>query len=158
VEAGRNAEDLVAALADKTPLGGGINVHHQTLSLDELAGHKIEMRRVPIVSGGNRVATRDGGGAVVYEPSPESISLSRWQEGRFLDLERQFAKDLRAALSNIDLDAIFRQGRDIIKKIGRPRDLVAAKETASQLLGKNSSRYALEALQELKPKRAAEWI
>jgi hypothetical protein len=61
-------------------------------------------------------------------------------------------------LSNIDLDAIFRQGRDIIKRIGRPRDLAAAKAAASNLLGKYSSRYVLEALQELKPKNAAEVI
>jgi hypothetical protein len=113
---------------------------------------------VPVVSGGNRVATRDGRRAVIFDPSPESMALSRWQEGKFLDLERQFAKDWRAALSNIDLDAIFRQGRDIIKRIGRPRDLAATRAAASELLSKYSSRYVLEALQELRPKNAADMI
>jgi hypothetical protein len=155
MEGGRSPEDLVGALAEKTPLGGGVNVHHHTLSLAELVGHKIEMRRVPVVDGGNRVATRDGRGAVVFDPSPESMALSRWQDGRFLDLERQFAKDWRSAFSNIELDTIFRQGRDIIKRIGRPRDLAAARANA---LGKHSSRYVLEALQELKANNAADVI
>jgi hypothetical protein len=155
---GRSAEDFVGALAEKTPLGGGINVHHQTLSLAELAGQKIEMRRFPILSGGRHVATRDGKKNVVFDTAPEYVALSRWADGNFLDLERQFAKDWRASLSNIDLDAIFVQGREIIKRVGRPGDLAAARVLASDLLGKTSSRFVLEALKELKPPRAAEYI
>jgi hypothetical protein len=158
MKAGRTAEDFVGALAEKTPLGEGINVYHETLSLAELGGQKIEMRRAPIMSGGRRVATRDGKKAVVFDTAPEYAALSRWSEGKFLDLERQFAKDWRASLSNIDLDAIFRQGREIIQRVGRPVDLAAARSTASELLGKRSSRFVLEALKELKPTRASEYI
>jgi hypothetical protein len=110
MQAGRSADDFVGTLAEKTPLGSAINVHHRTLMLAELFGNKVEMRRFPVVSGGDSVATRDGRGAVVFDPSAESVALARWQDGQFLDAERQFAKDWRAGLSNLDLDAIFRKG------------------------------------------------
>jgi hypothetical protein len=158
MKAGRTAEDFVGTLAEKTPLGGGINVHHETLRLAELGGQTIEMSRFPVVSGGSRVATRDGKNTVVFDTAPEYLALSRWTDGNFLDLERQFAKDWRASLTNIDLDAIFAQGREIIKRVGRPGDLAAARALASDLLGKTSSRFVLEALKELKPTRASEFI
>jgi hypothetical protein len=150
--------ELVGALAEKTPLGGAVNVHHHTLQLAELAGKKIEMSRRPIMEGGRQVASPSGRGAVVFDPSTAMMALSRWQEGDFLEVERQFAKAWRAELSNIDLDGIFRQGRDIISKIGRPRDLAASKSTAMELLSKHSSRYAFDALLELQPQHAAKWI
>ncbi len=158
MKAGRTAEDFVGALAEKKPLGGGINIHHETLRLAELGGQKIEMRCFPVVSGGSRVATRDGKNTVVFDTAPECLALSRWTDGDFLDLERQFARDWRASLTNIDLDAIFAQGREIIKRVGRPGDLAAARALASGLLGKTSSRFVLEALKELKPTRASEFV
>ena len=56
---GRSPEEFVGTLAEKTPLGGGINVHHRTLCLAELFGNRIEMRRFPVVSGGSPVTTRE---------------------------------------------------------------------------------------------------
>ncbi len=50
------------------------------------------------------------------------------------------------------------QGREIIKRVGRPGDLAAARALASDLLGKTSSRFVLQALKELKPTRASEFI
>ncbi len=155
---GRSPEEFVGALADKTSLGGGVNIHHSRLSMAELFGHRFDLRHVPIIEGGNHVATRDGRRALVFDPSPESMALSRWRQGEFLEVERQFAKEWRDALSAIDLDSIFKQGRDIIKRIGRPKDLAAAKSAAAQLLTKTSSRYVLDALQALRPEGAAQEI
>src|SRR5882762_1702002 len=59
VQKGRTPEEVVGNLAEKTPLGGGINVHHHTLSVNELLGHRFELRNVPVVAGGNPVTTRD---------------------------------------------------------------------------------------------------
>jgi hypothetical protein len=158
MQSGSNPEEFVGALAEKTPLGGGINVHHHVLSVNELLGNRFEIRHTPVVAGGSPVATRDGGRAVVFDPPPEAKALSRWEEGKFLEVERGFAKSWRDALSAIDLDAIFRQGRDIIKRIGRPKDLLAAKNSAVELLEKRSSRYVSDALQALKPEGAARRI
>jgi hypothetical protein len=51
------------------------------------------------------------------------------------------------------MEAIFQQGRDIIRRVERPKDLVAAKNAAAQLLQNRSSRYVLDALVALKPKQ-----
>lgn len=158
MQSGSSPEEFVGALAEKTPLGGGINVHHQVLSFNELLGNGFELRHVPVVAGGSPVATRDGGRAVVFDPPPEAQALSRWEERKFLELERSFAKDWRDALSAIDLDATFRQGREIIKRIGRPKDLLAAKVAPAELLDNRSSRYVSDALQALKPEGAAKKV
>jgi hypothetical protein len=131
MRSGSSPEEFVGALAEKAPLGGGINVHHQVLSFNELLGNRFELRHVPVVAGGNPVATRDGGRAVVFDPPPEAQALSRWEERQFLEVEHGFAKSWREELSAIDLDSIFRQGRAIIKRIGRPKDLLAAKAAAA---------------------------
>lgn len=151
VQKGRSPEDVVGNLAEKTPIGGAINAHHDTLSVNELLGYKFELRHVPVVPGGNPVNTRDGRSAVVYDSPPEAAALSRWQEHDFLDVERRFAKAWRAALSGIDLDALFSLGREIIKRVGRPKDLLAAKAAAGELLRKPGSRYVADVLTSHKP-------
>jgi hypothetical protein len=158
MQSGSSPEELVGALAEKTPLGGGINVHHEVLCVNELLGNGFELKHFPIVAGGRQVATREGGRAVVFDPPPEAQALSRWEEGHFLEVERNFAKSWRDALSAIDLDAIFRHGREIIKRIGRPADLMAAKDAATELLQKRGSRYVSDAMHALKPEGAAKKI
>lgn len=151
VQKGRSPEDVVGNLAEKTPIGGAINVHHHTLSANKLLGNTVELRHVPVVPSGKPVNAQDGRRAVVYDPPPEAAALSRWQEHEFLDVERRFAKAWRDALSGIDLDALFKQGRDIIKRIGRPKDLAAAKIAATELLRKPGSRYVANALEAYTP-------
>ncbi len=116
------------------------------------------MKRLPVVEGGNAVSTRDGRRAVIFDEPPESVALARWRERKFLDVERQFARQWRDALSTIDMEAIFQQGRDIIRRVGRPKDLVAAKNTAAQLMQNRSSRYVLDALKALKPKQISSTV
>jgi hypothetical protein len=151
IQKGRSPEDVVGNLAEKTPLGGAINVHHHALSVNELLGAKLDLRHVPAVSGGSPVATRAGQRGVVFDPPPEAEALKRWEEREFLEVERQFAKSWRDALSGIDLDKLFTEGRAIINRIGRPKDLLAAKAAAAELLRRPSSRYVAEGLQSLKP-------
>lgn len=151
VQKGRSPEDVVGNLAEKTPIGGAINVHHHTLSVNELLGRGFDLRHVPVVSGGNPVTTRDGRHGVVFDSPPEAEALKRWRDRDFLEVERQFAKAWRDALSGIDLDQLFRQGRDIIKRLGRPKDLAAAKDVAAELLHKPGARYVAEALEALRP-------
>lgn len=151
VQKRRSPEEVVGNLAEKTPLGGAINVHHHTLFVNDLLGHGFDLRHVPVMPGGNPVTTRDGRRAVVYDVPPEAAALKRWEERDFLEVERQFAKAWRDALTGIDLDEIFRQGRDIIRRLGRPKDLLAVKAAAADLLRKPGSRYVSDALRALKP-------
>jgi Arc/MetJ family transcription regulator len=151
MQKGRSPEDVVGNLAEKTPIGGAINVHHHTLSMNELLGQRFDLRHVPVVPGGSPVTTKDGRRAVVHDAPPEAAALSRWQQRDFLQVERQFAKSWRDALSGIDLDELFRQGRKFIKRLGRPKDLTAVKLMASEMVRRPGSRYVANALRALQP-------
>lgn len=106
VRQGRTPEQEVGFIAAKTPeLHGGPCVHHGSLCLVNLMGDAIPMNgRIP-VAGGRPVKT-DGQRGVVMEATPEAQAFSRWQEGKFLEVERQFAQTWRAALSDLDLLAV----------------------------------------------------
>jgi hypothetical protein len=148
---GRKPEDVVGNLAEKTPLGGAINVHHRTLWRNELLGYPFELRHVPAVAGGAPVRTQAGRKGVVFDSPPETEALERWRRHNFLEIERDIAREWREALSGVDLDALFRQGREITQRLGRPRDLATAKALADDILVKPGSRYVRETLQSLEP-------
>jgi len=148
VAEGRTPEQVVGNLAEKAPAGGQANRHHETLCIGELLGYAVDMERVPIVGGGKSVESGGRKGVVFDEPA-ERVALHRWEEGQFLDVERTFARAWRTALSGPDLGATYRVGRDVVDRLGRPRDFGQVKEMADSLLGKPRSRYAREALQNL---------
>jgi hypothetical protein len=75
VQKGRSPEEVVGNLAEKTPIGGAINVYHQTLSVNELLGRTVELRHAPVVPGGNPVNAPNGRRAVVYDPSRASTLI-----------------------------------------------------------------------------------
>ena len=145
MKSGRTPEDVVGNIAEKVSIGGPPNIHHSTLCLAELHGNKIEMSRRPVVGGGRQVTSGKRQG-IVFEQAPEIDALQRWQNRDFLEVERRFASRWRQSLLDIDLNAIFEQGREIIKRTRRPKDLAEAKELAVQLINKPNSRYAKEAV------------
>jgi len=111
VAKGRTPEQVVGNLAEKTPPNACANVHHRTLVLAELMGDfTVTMDRRPVVGGGKPVITEDQRG-VFFAPSPEMQALSRWQVGRFLEIEREFARVWRRGLSGIDLEKVYQQYR-----------------------------------------------
>jgi hypothetical protein len=146
VSQGRTPEEIVGNLAEKTPTGGQPNVHHLTLSVNELFGRTVGMEHVPVVSGGVPVET-EGKRGLVFEQPREVSALQRWEEGRFLDVEREFAVAWRKMLSGIDLDAVYRKGKDLVARSGRPKDLKMAKAMAVELIEKPRSRSVREALE-----------
>ena len=134
VAKGRTPEQVVGNLAEKTPPNACANVHHRTLALAELMGDFIvTMDRRPVVGGGKPVVTEDQRG-VFFAPSPEMQALSRWQAGRFLEVEREFARVWRRGLSGIDLDQVYRRYKCKL------HTLEDAKEAALRFI--NSSPYA----------------
>ena len=104
VQKGRSAEDVVGNLAEKTPIGGAINVHHHTLPVNELLGYTFELRHAPVVPGASPVNTRDGRRAVVYDSPPQAAALSRWQARDFLEVERLLAQTDRSNAITFDHD------------------------------------------------------
>jgi hypothetical protein len=137
---GRPPERVVGGLAGKTPLGGHLNVHHGTLCLGELLGYPVEMRGVPVIGGGQPVATQHQMG-LKFEPPPEEEAFQRWQRHEFLDVERLFARRWRQALSGIDFTAVYEKCRPAPG--ARLRDLHAAKLEAERRVRHDGRRYAM---------------
>ena len=99
----RTREKVVADVANKTPsVHSYPNVLHASICMRELAGYAVEMDGRPIVGGGQpvRVAGKVG---VYYEESPEMKAFNRWQAHKFFEVEREFARDWRAQLTQADL-------------------------------------------------------
>ncbi len=148
VAGGRIPEQVVGNLAEKTPDAGEPNVHHVALCVNELLGVRVEMRGVPILAGGEQVES-GGRRGIVFKESPEMEALRRWKRAEFLEIERRFAKVWRKVLSGLDLGAVYRDGQEIIRRHGRPRDLTEVKALAGALHEKPGSRYTREGLRGL---------
>lgn len=106
VRQGRTPEQEVSFIASKTPeLHGGPCVHHNRLCFLNLMGKEIPMNgRIPIAGG--RPVKSDGQKGIVIEEAPEYQAFSRWQEGKFLEVERSFAQIWRTSLNTLDLLAV----------------------------------------------------
>jgi hypothetical protein len=111
---GKNAEDVVRVIADKTPVqAGGPCMHHRHLCIANLMGHPVPMNGQIPVAGGRMVKAPDGKRGVVYDNSPEAEAFARWQDGKFGDVERKFAAGWRRMLTTLDLPAIASRMRTL---------------------------------------------
>ncbi|MDO8656570.1 MAG: hypothetical protein Q7K45_04990, partial [Nanoarchaeota archaeon] len=106
VKEGRTPEKEVQIIAEKFPaMHGAPCLHHATMALHELLGDSIPMTgQIPLAEG--RLVKIDGKSGVVYDESPEAAAFSRWQEGKFLQVERSFAKSWRETISSLDLRGV----------------------------------------------------
>jgi hypothetical protein len=104
VREGRTPEQEVGYIAGKSP-EFHLNPcsHHHALYLANLISFDVPMNGQIPMNGGRYVKTDEGKKGVVFKPSQEAQALSRWQDGNFLGLEREFAKDWRNSLENLDL-------------------------------------------------------
>ncbi len=117
----RTPEDIVGSLAYRTPdLHAKANVYHRSLLEGELSGQSdVEMKRgIPHIGGG-RYVDLEGKTGAYFEASPEEEAMQRWRDHKFLELERTYAKQWRAGLSNIDLEEIYSYYQ--IKFAGHPK-------------------------------------
>lgn len=141
VAAGRTPEQVVGNIAYKTPiLGAEPNLHHTDLCISNLLGQKIPMGRLPIIGGGRAVSV-DGQTGMVFEQPPEIDALQRWQEGKFLEVERSFARKWREALATLNLD----EARPLVQRLWGGRmeaaDLADAKNLAEDMVGGTGRAY-----------------
>jgi len=131
---GRTPEQVVGILAEKLPPQAGANVHHRTLCIGELLGYPVTMDRRPVIGGGQQVVTGDQRGIFFDEP-PEMKALSRWQDGKFLEVEREIAVIWRRMRSGINLDEVYQRYRC------KMDSFEAAKAEADRLVNKHGSRF-----------------
>jgi hypothetical protein len=104
VGAGKTPEQVVGALAHKTPdMNSTACTHHFRLASGVLHGETLPLNgRIPLGQG--KVVELNGTRGVYYSKAPEEEALERWHNGDFLDVERQFAKNWRRNLCNVNHD------------------------------------------------------
>ncbi len=106
VREGRTPEREVGIVAEKTPvMNGAPCANHVDMCISNLLGRPIPMTgQIPVAGG--RLVKSGGKSGVVFDEPPEAQAFSRWQKGKFLEVERQFARVWRKGLTTLDLEAI----------------------------------------------------
>ena len=105
VKAGKTPERVVGELAYKTPEHGMYsNIFHNSLVLQDILGQPVDMSKRPIIKGGIPKITTDGKIGFYFDESPEKKAMDRWQNGQFLEIEREDAKLWRQNLSNFSFE------------------------------------------------------
>ncbi|MFN4274820.1 MAG: hypothetical protein ACK4FJ_00860 [Ferrovibrio sp.] len=136
-------EDEVGRIAGRTPaMHSYPNVHHRELCLGNLLGQPIEMSRVPTVGGGVPVRSKDGKVGIYFESPPEQKAMSRWHQGRFHEIEQDFAATWRKQLQLSDLKSETDKFLSRLGYSGNPKNLVEAKNLAEELVRGNGRRFA----------------
>ncbi|HJP67259.1 MAG TPA: hypothetical protein VJ846_00030, partial [Sphingomicrobium sp.] len=138
---GRTAEQVVGGLAERTPVAHSyMNTYHQEVILDDLLGRRHEYDHRPAVAGGIPVKV-EGKAGIVFRKSPERDAFDRWQAGHFLDVERLFARQWRAQIESIDLPAIAKAYKSMLRKEDRPKSHQAARDLAGRLVDAAGQNY-----------------
>ena len=106
VRQGRTPEQEVGIIADKVPeMSGWPCAYHLDLATHVLFGANVPMDgRIP-TSGGRPVRV-DGKSGFAHSEPAEAEAFNRWQRRDFIHVEREFAREWRAALNGIDLVTI----------------------------------------------------
>lgn len=133
---GRTPEDIVGSLAYRTPdLHSKANVHHQALLEGELSGQgEMDMENGRPHIGGGRFVELGGKTGVLYEASPEEEALMRWREHKFMELERQHARQWRNNLSNIDTGKIYSQYQLSLAGYPKPKTIEEVRSMAERFV------------------------
>ena len=113
VRNGRTPEQEVGIIAMKTPqLHGAPVVLHHTLAVKNLMGMQLPMDgRMPLAGGRPVIVGQKRG--LNYDHSPEAKAFARWQERKFLEVEREQAKYWRSAIASLDLPTIGERMRGV---------------------------------------------
>ncbi len=165
IKGGRTPEQVVGNIAGKTPvLGAHANVHHSELCISNLLGHHVQMERVPVIRGG-RPFLSGGRSGVSFRQPPELEALQRWQEGRFEQVERRFARGWRRMLSQLDLNSVYQHIRRLGGGKVRVKTLHEAKAWSEKFVRGDGRRYTtlraacelLDVPDDLVPRIIARW-
>ncbi len=138
-------EQLVGSLADRTPEAQSCaNVHHIRILEGELS-RQFDFKQVsfrPTLDHGKPVQL-GGKKAIIFQRSQEQEALDRWCDREFLDVEWKFAKNWRAGLAKIDLDAMV---TTVMAELGhwkKPRTLEEAKQITDTIIDNMDPEWLL---------------
>jgi hypothetical protein len=148
----RTAEEEVKLIAARMPEQQAIPaVHHSTLIASELAGFfKLDADRAKRVvpPQAQPVMLGDSKG-IIYRDAPEEEALRRWQEGRFIELERNIAKQWRLALAETDNGVLYQSFKQVYERNPKPKDLPSLKSFVDGLLSRAPHELLLGIVLEL---------
>ncbi|WP_156827185.1 hypothetical protein [Hyphomicrobium zavarzinii] len=131
---GRDHAKVVADMARKTPvLHTYPNVVHTTMCLHELLGRPVGMDGRPSVGGG-RAVKHAGKVSMVFDAQPEMEAFNRWQDGRFMDVERMFVAGWRQALLDMDLSGSAKVIKGALGVTAMPKNEADAFAMARQVM------------------------
>ena len=131
---GRTPEEEVGIIADKTPeMHGMVNAFHGEMCIADLLGYSIPLTGQIMLPRGRPVRHGNQSG-VVFEESPEVQAFRRWQEHRFTEVERGFARVWRQMLNLVDFDKLSRALRGLGLRPGRCKTLEDAKNIAGAMI------------------------
>ncbi len=134
VRSGRTPEQEVRIISDKFPeMHGTPNAEHVTACTGELLGYPVPMNGQILVAGGKPVKF-EGKSGVVLEESPEAKAFSRWQNGEFRALEREYAHGWRNTVTNLDLTEMANGFRKLGVNGKSCKNIEQAKKLASRIV------------------------
>ncbi len=136
VRSGRTPEQVVGSIAYKTPeLQASSNVHHYSILAAELRGDlRIQLEHPKPVIGGGQPVILGGSKGLIFRETPEEEAVRRWQNGEFLEIERNIAKRWRRALSLVNHQAFYQAFRKLYETYEKPKTLVALKALVDAIL------------------------
>lgn len=141
VRKGRTPEQEVGIIADKFPeMHSSPNVHHVTACTGELLGHPVPMTGQILLAGGRPVMA-GGKSGIVFEESPEAEAFSRWQNGKFLEIERLQAHRWREMLTNLDLKEVAQYFRKLGIDSKTCKTLEQAKSIAMKIVSNTDKPF-----------------
>jgi hypothetical protein len=140
---GRNSLDEVRKIAGKFPqINSGPCAYHLDLVISSLLGYDIpQTGQVPLAE--SRLVEVDGKLGVVSEESPVASAFARWQNGRFLEIEKDFSKVWRDAIKSANISS----EAHILEKLGinlkSSKDLEEIYQSANSLVQSSLSEESL---------------
>jgi hypothetical protein len=138
----RSSEDIVRDIANKFPeWAGSPCCFHGELAIHDLLGNQVSLQYQIPRPGGRYVKS-----CVVFEATAEEQAFSRWQKGKFHEVERVAAAAWRETLSELDLVAVGREMRRLGFTQKACKTLQDAKAIAEALVSGVNDPYALLAL------------
>lgn len=136
IKSNSTPEQLVGSLALRTPESQVCaNVHHRRILEGELSRQfdLVDVCERPLIAGGRPVQLGDQKG-MFYQRSPEEEALSRWSRHEFLEVERQFAKDWRKALMQVDHATLVSTVMGFLGPWRAPKSLQDARELTDLII------------------------
>lgn len=133
----KNPQHEVQTLAHKLALfDHSNNTHYRVLIEGELLGYQVEMRGVPILSGGTRVDMPDGTYGIVFDEHPDRARYRRWAEGTFLSEDETEATQWRQYSAKFNIQKLQVDLARKAKEIPAPPDLSTARKQVDLFLAK----------------------